>query len=57
MNTNKKTDIMANLKKLLDKPTPFSQSKPVFGKSMGSSLKHPSSQPSTKLIKNKKNKA
>lgn len=57
MNTNKNTDIMANLKKLLDKPTPFSQSKPVFGKSMGSSLKHPSSQPNTKLIKNKKNKA
>lgn len=57
MNTKKNTDIMANLKKLLDKPTPFSQSKPVFGKSMGSSLKHPFSQPNAKIIKNKKNKA
>lgn len=57
MNTKKNTDIMANLKKLLDKPTPFSKSKPVFGKSMGSSLKHPFSQPNAKIIKNKKNKA
>lgn len=57
MNTNKKVDIMVNLKKLLDKPTPISQSKPVFGKSMGSSAKSPFSQPNTKLIKNKKNKA
>lgn len=61
MNTKKKTDIMANLKKLLDKPTPFSQSKPALGKTLGSSAKNPFSQPKStsanKLIKNKKNKA
>ena len=61
MNTNKKIDIMANLKKLLDKPTPFSHSKPVLGKTMRSTAKSLFSQPkitsANKLIKNKKNKA
>jgi len=60
MNTNKKIDIMANLKKLLDKPTPFSHSKPVLGKTMRSTAKSPFSHPkspNTTLIKNKKNKA
>ena len=52
---------MANLKKLLDKPTPFSQSKPALGKTMRSAAKSPFSQPKStsadKLIKNHKNKA
>lgn len=52
---------MANLKKLLDKPTPFSRSKPVLGKTMRSTAKSQFSQPkitsANKLIKNKKNKA
>ena len=54
-----KLNTFENLVKLLNKDVKFDQVKPAFSKSMGSSLKHPFSQPAQPKIKSniKKNKA